>query len=1029
MAALGAAIGAAISTVSAAVAGSAFLTSIVGRLLISVVASSLLQALAPKPKAPGIRSSVTQTGGIQPLAFPLGRYATGGTHACPPMTQGSAGDTPNAYLTYVIVLSDIPGSTLDALIVNDDEIALGATETSVYGRPMLGKYNGYGWVKYHDGSQIAADPMLLAKFAGYAPRPWQADMIGTGLCYAIVTFRFKSSIWSGLPRCRFVLGGVPLYDPRKDSTVGGSGTHLWTDPATWEPSSNSFVQTYNVMRGIAMPDGSTWGGAFPAEDLPLASWIAGMNECDVAVDDGAGGTEPQYRTGYEVAVSDEPADVIAELLKGCSGQVSDVGGVWKGRAGGPGLPAFVFTDEDVLISSTQDYRPFPGLDQTFNGVHANYPEPASLWEPKDAPPRYDAAFEAEDQGQRLVADLTLTAVPYAAQVQRLMLAYLAEERRFRRHGFSLPAEAAVLEPLDAVAWTSARNGYTAKVFEVTEVSDDLRTCVQRLGLRERDVGDYAVDPGAFLPVEPAPPGAVEPAAQAVPGFAADPATVLNSAGDPRGPAIRLSWTAAEADDVEQLRWEVRPVDQTFTLRGVADVSAGEVIVSSAILRAGLYEARAELIADRATLWTAWLTVAAPAVGSVTPEDLIEDLFIGRFRADYIGVGKMNARHLEVTELLEIDADNAGLSLGKVSAFDQSVPGIFFGTTAISTGFGFLAGREGAGGEPQYVQINDETALTIVNARHLITSTSTPAEVAVAASQTVTLPVNTITLDLTMIGGGGGGGSGQYPGGPAAVAGSNGGDTIVQIYDGAVYTGISWTAPGGQGKGLFAQQPQQGGFGENSSLGNGGAGGRQTSGTLSAAGAGTGYGAGGGGGHGDVLYSPPYWLTGYGAQGGSKSGLITVSGFDISALANPKLVITVGPGGVGGISTEPGKPVGRDGAAGSPGIVNYIAYETVYKVADVVPLSPTATGSFLKPSGGTNNFPNLGAGFWLLDTGSANTRLFLDTVEISPAGDTIYLRENRSAGFFAGKTPKNLSSNITAVTVFYKFHAMGSWGGS
>lgn len=1021
MAALGAAIGAAISTVSAAVAGSAFLTSIVGRLLISVVASSLLQALAPKPKAPGIRSSVTQTGGIQPLAFPLGRYATGGTHACPPMAQGSAGDTPNAYLTYVIVLSDIPGSTLDALIVNDDEIALGTTETSVYGRPMLGKYNGYGWVKYHDGSQVAADPMLLAKFAGYAPRPWQADMIGTGLCYAIVTFRFKSSIWSGLPRCRFVLGGVPLYDPRKDSTVGGSGTHLWADPATWEPSSNSFVQAYNVMRGIAMPDGSTWGGAFPAEDLPLASWIAGMNECDVAVDDGAGGTEPQYRTGYEVAVSDEPAEVIAELLKGCSGQVSDVGGVWKGRAGGPGLPAFVFTDEDVLISSAQDYRPFPGLDQTFNGVHANYPEPASLWEPKDAPPRYDAAFEAEDQGQRLVADLTLTAVPYAAQVQRLMLAYLAEERRFRRHGFSLPAEAAVLEPLDAVAWTSARNGYTAKVFEVTEVSDDLRTCVQRLGLRERDAGDYAVDPGAFLPVEPAPPGAVEPAAQAVPGFAADPATVLNSAGDPRGPAIRLSWTAAEAEDVEQLRWEVRPVDQTFTLRGVADVSAGEVIVSSAILRAGAYEARAELIADRPTLWTAWLPVTAPAVGSIAPDDLIEDLFIGNFRADFIGVGKMNARHLEVTELLKIDAINAGFSAGKVSAYDQSSPGIYFGTTDAggSAGFGLLAGREKSG-IPQYLQIANDTGLRLLNARHYVTDNVAATPVQITTSQTVILPGGITRVNLTGIGGGGGGASGGINN--TFGAGAAGGETRVELWDGAVNTGLFWSSPGGPG-GTVSASAGQGKNGQGSPYGSGGTAAFLTGGgTLIQAQSGSGWGAGGGAGARRAGSNLAEW-----GEGGYAAVPFDNIEVDVSGLTEPKLVITIGAGGVGGTHTH---SYITDGANGRSGFLNYSTSSAVELPADVVPITPIFQGSFSKPSNGTNNFPDLGAGIWVLSTGSANNALRLGNVVITTTGDSIVIPNNaESFTFVSAATPNNTVPDSNTRTIFYKLYSMGSWGGT
>ena len=64
------------------------------------------------------------------------------------------------------------------------------------------------------------------------------------------------------------------------------------------------VAIYNIMRGIGLDDGSTWGAGFAASDLPLAGWFAAINECDVAVNNGAGGTEAQYRGGLEVSVDD-----------------------------------------------------------------------------------------------------------------------------------------------------------------------------------------------------------------------------------------------------------------------------------------------------------------------------------------------------------------------------------------------------------------------------------------------------------------------------------------------------------------------------------------------------------------------------------------------------------------------------------------------------------------------------------------------------------------------------------------------------
>jgi len=50
----------------------------------------------------------------------------------------------------------------------------------------------------------------------------------------------------------------------------------------------------------------------------------------------AGGTVAHYRSGFEIGLDEQPADVIDELLKGCPGQIAEIGGTWKVRVGGPG---------------------------------------------------------------------------------------------------------------------------------------------------------------------------------------------------------------------------------------------------------------------------------------------------------------------------------------------------------------------------------------------------------------------------------------------------------------------------------------------------------------------------------------------------------------------------------------------------------------------------------------------------------------------------------------------------------------------
>jgi Putative phage tail protein len=624
MPAIGAAIGAIFTTVGTAFAAGGFFTTVIGRLLLSVALSALQAALVKKPREPGIKTKVTQTGGMNPQAFPLLKYATAGTHVCPPMSHGVSGKTPNAYLTFVVLLSDVPGCTISRVMINNQYVTLGAAHPDYGPAVTSAPFSGYAWVKFYDGSQTTADAMLLAKYGSYPERPWTSDMIGRGTAYAIVTFLYNRSVFPGLPRVKFEMNGIPLYDPRKDSTVGGSGAHRWANKATWEQTVNPMVGIYNVMRGISLTDGSTYGGNFPDVDLPLASVFTAMNECDLTVSTGSG-TEPQYRAGIEVTVDEEPADIVAELLKACTGQVAEIGGLWKFRVGPPGIPAFAMTDADIVISKDQNFRPFPNFASSYNGAQANYPEPANVWEPKDAPPYYNATYEAQDQGQRLVADLNLVAVPYAAQVRRLMYAGVEEERRFRRHEATLPPDYAQMEPLDSLSWTSTENGYTSKVFEIAGLSEDPMTGLLRPMLRERDSADFsypALPPPATVSILP-----VIPAAQTVPNFAVAGSSILDATGVARRPALSLTWEP-DLPDVTGIMWEVRvQATAVVVARGSThDVASGGLLVSDGVVSSTTYEVRAQPVVDRDRTWTSWIAATTPSaliktldmeVGSVT----------------------------------------------------------------------------------------------------------------------------------------------------------------------------------------------------------------------------------------------------------------------------------------------------------------------------------------------------------------------------------------------------------------------------
>lgn len=618
---ISAAIAGFISTVSSTTVGAFFL-----RIGLSLGLSALAVAIRgtpDRPRSPGIKTESTTTGGSNPETFILGRYATAGNMVAPPYSHPNTGGVPNEFLTYIIDVSGAPGVSLQRVIVAGEYVSdLQSSSGDHDFEGMLEDVPGVGvdvphfYITFHDGTQTTADAYMMANYASYPERPWAADMIGEGIAYAVVTFRYNRKVFNNLPGVRMEIDGIPLYDPRKDTTVGGSGAHRWATPSTWEQTDNPAVMIYNILRGITLPGGKVWGGNVAADDLPLANWFAAMNECDVAIDLDGGGTEPQYRAGIEVSVAETPASVIDELLKACSGEIAEFGGVYKMRVGPPALPVYTFSDDDISIDVAQSLTPYPGLDGVHNAIHATHPAPDALWESRDAPPLYNSTWEAEDGGRQLVADVALPAVPYETQVQRLMKAWINDERRFRRHGLTLPPEASILEPLDTVAWTSSRNGYTSKVFEVGEISDDPKTLAQTVAIRERDSGDFDWSTADEIAVTHPSSTYVTPSLRTVPGFLVEADSVRDGANAQRRAAVKLSWTTSAVRESDILRWQIQ-------IDGIATVATGTVEdptdpgfvrVSEGILPSTTYRARARLRSANGSSWTSWQSVTTGAFG-------------------------------------------------------------------------------------------------------------------------------------------------------------------------------------------------------------------------------------------------------------------------------------------------------------------------------------------------------------------------------------------------------------------------------
>jgi hypothetical protein len=572
-----------------------------------------------------------RAGGDVPRAFGVGRHITGGSlvyaNYWGSWTDGPAHNSPNAYFTQVIAVSDLPGEQLTGFWIDGQKCTLFTgppTSSTIFGT-SVNEYRGgdptdHLWVKYYDGRQTAADPFLMSAVSS-AERPWGADRIGKGMCYVILTAFVGSGDhdwFSGFPTAKFELSGIPLYDPSRDDTVGGSGSHRYDDPATWGGDGDDLpaVQAYNVLRGIRY-DGDWFYGLQnmgPAR-LPPANWIAQIEKCRAAID-GVSGPEPTYRCGGQINIDAQPANAIDAFLTACQGRLCEIGGFYKIYLGAPDASVLDFTDDDLLSSEDQTFRPFFSLADSINGIQGTYPDPAQGWEIATAPPLYRTDLEARDGNRRLMANPQFNFVPYPAQVQRLQKSGIEEAQRARTHVIPLPAFYWQLEPGDIVTWNSDRNGYVNKLFRVDVVTDCANLDVA-LNVTEVDPADYDWDHDTDF-VEPNIGPTVIPYVppQGVLDWFAEGVALLDADAVSRRPAIRIAWDPSLAA-ISGMQYEVRlAADLSHVTRGRTDqYTAGALIIAQGIIPVTNYEVRGQYIPSgpRDMLWSDWLPVTTPDV--------------------------------------------------------------------------------------------------------------------------------------------------------------------------------------------------------------------------------------------------------------------------------------------------------------------------------------------------------------------------------------------------------------------------------
>lgn len=598
-------------------------------------AASLIDPTRP----PGLQTLIAYDPSF-PRQLIVGRTITGGsivaqfTHDNLPLGGGNQGQ--NRVLEIVVALADHECDGLEQIIVDGQVVGVN-TEDPVLGYPISWsidpfthnpsvQYTNHLWVKFFSGADGQTVDTHLNSVLG--DTVWPTTSVGTNVCYARITAVYDPQVLPSIPSIQFVLRGAKLYDPRQDSTVGGSGSQVWGTPSTYTWTENAAVIAYNLCRGIYVGGNLFYGAGASADEVPFAQAVAAMNVCDETVSLKAGGTEPRYVCGGQMAVNQDAQSFLQSIATAMGGYIGTGGGSIVIFPGVAQTPVTSFTDDDIMAKEQYDNAPKFGFDTLKNAVFATYLEPANNWTTNSAPARTSSTDITTDGGIELSDTYSLDIVHSNTQAQRVMEIIRQRNRRMITQTVTLGPNAASIERGDWVQWTSSQWGYSAQSFFVAgvQLKPNLDTVLNLVQV-DSDIYDWTPSTdelpatGGLLP-SAAPPAALSPTGITV-------AAPLEVGADGTSvPRINITFDDPNDATVVGALAEAQIVGGSGdSVVGVAqDASDGVVTISGNLLPATEYQVRVILqaIPGRATAWSSWFTVTTPAATLPTATQALID---------------------------------------------------------------------------------------------------------------------------------------------------------------------------------------------------------------------------------------------------------------------------------------------------------------------------------------------------------------------------------------------------------------------
>lgn len=419
--------------------------------------------------------------------------------------------------------------------------------------------------------------------------------------------------------------GWPLYDPRLDSTRGGSGAHRADNQATWGTTTgrnNLPLQILNYLIGWRIGGKLSVGCGALLEDLDFGSFITAANTAAEAIAKAGGGTQPRYEGAGVFNEGEDREQILQAMLDACNGELRDNNGkiALHIRTNDLAAPVAAFSEKNILGTVR---RSSGNTTETPTVVRGRYTDPSdtALYTLADVP----EVLLPGTHPVETVLPLDLSWVQNAAQAQRIYKQVLQRAQYPDTFEADYDLTALKAEYGDIVEQDFAPLGWAGAKFRVLrQVLNMNGRIAMTLGMEHASIYAWdaeesaAVTAAAPTTFDPLNAGAILAAAEAT--AAADAAQATNSANLYRVESAGVtSSIALSGAGISEVRFgNANGLDLTPAASNVVNIVLSEVgLVPGDVISVAALLAYSDAGGDDARLRVRFKDAAGAEVGLTT----------------------------------------------------------------------------------------------------------------------------------------------------------------------------------------------------------------------------------------------------------------------------------------------------------------------------------------------------------------------------------------------------------------------------